>query len=123
MMAMAEEVQATIYTIGLFDADDPDSNPGLLRRLSGISGGETYLPDNFMKMPEILAHIASEIRSRYMIAYVPTRKNGSGGVRRIRIMAAGQDGSKLVVRARTRYRLPELDGSFLPGAPSKGGRQ
>jgi len=123
MMAKAEEVQATIYTIGLFDQDDPDSNPSLLRRLAATSGGETYLPDNPAKMPEILAHIASEIRSRYVIAYVPTRKNGSGGVRRIRVMAAGQDGSKLVVRARTRYRLPELDGSFLPGAPSKGGRQ
>jgi VWFA-related protein len=122
MMARAEEVQATIYTIGLFDDTDPDSNPALLRRLATISGGETYLPDNPVKMPEILAHIAREIRSRYMIAYVPSRKNGSGGVRRIIVEATGENGTKLVVRSRTRYRLPDLDGSFSPGAPAKGGR-
>jgi Ca-activated chloride channel homolog len=122
MMAMAEQVQATIYTIGLFDASDPDSNPALLRRLAAISGGETYLPDNPTKMPEILAHIAHEIRSRYMITYVPARKNASGGVRRIRVEATGENGSKLVVRTRTRYRLPDLDGSLSPGATAKGGR-
>jgi VWFA-related protein len=119
MMAMAEEVQATIYTIGLFDATDPDSNPGLLRRLAAISGGETYLPDNPTKIPEILDHIASEIRSRYMIAYVPSRKNASGGVRRIRVDATGENGAKLVVRTRTRYRLPDLNGAFVPGAAAK----
>jgi VWFA-related protein len=123
MMAMAEEVQATIYTIGLFDASDPDSNPALLRRLAAISGGETYLPDNPTQIPEILAHIAREIRSRYMIAYVPARKNSSGGVRRIRVEATGENGSKLVVHTRTRYRLPDLDGSFSPGPTGKGGRQ
>jgi hypothetical protein len=94
-----------------------------LRRLAAISGGETYLPDNPTKMPEILSHIAREIRSRYMLTYVPARKNASGGVRRIRVEATGEKGSKLVVRSRTRYRLPDLDGSFFPSTAGKGGRQ
>lgn len=123
MMATAEEVQATIYTIGLFDEADPDSNPALLRRLAATSGGETYLPENPAKMPEILAHIASEIRSRYLITYVPARKNASGGVRRIRVEATGENGSKLVVRSRTRYRLPDLDSAFVPSSAPKEGRQ
>jgi Ca-activated chloride channel family protein len=109
MTAKVEEVQATIYTIGLFSDDDPDRNPGLLRRLAAISGGETYLPDDPTKMAGILSHIANEIRSRYSIGYIPARKGSAGGLRRVRVDAVDETGGHLVVRTRTRYRLPDLE--------------
>src|ERR1019366_7199885 len=37
---MVRESRATIYTIGIFDDDDGDQNPRLLRRLAQVSGGE-----------------------------------------------------------------------------------
>ena len=112
MMNRAEEVQATIYTIGMFTDEDQDRNPGLLRRLALISGGETYLPDDPTKVAGILSHIASEIRSRYSIGYSPARKGSAGGLRKIKVTATDEKGSHLAVHTRTRYRLPELDGSF-----------
>jgi VWFA-related protein len=105
-----EEVQATLYTIGVYSDDDPDRNPGLLRRIANISGGETYLPtrDRSQSLPKTLEHIAKEIRSRYTLAYVPNRENASGGVRQIRVEAFDSKGNRYVVRARRQYRLPDL---------------
>src|SRR5579862_7012781 len=34
----------TIYTIGIFDEDDPERNPGVLRQLAQVSGGGAYFP-------------------------------------------------------------------------------
>jgi Ca-activated chloride channel family protein len=115
MMAKADEVQATIYTIGLFTDEDQDRNPGLLRRLAQVSGGETYLPDDPAKVGEILSHIATAIRSRYSIGYVPPRTGSGGGLRKVKVDAVDENGSHLVARTRTRYRLPELDGTFPKG--------
>lgn len=109
MMSKVEEVQATIYTIGLFTEDDQDRNPGLLRRLAAVSGGETYLPDDPTKISGILSHIANEIRSRYSIGYIPVRKGLAGGLRKVKVDAVDETGRSLVVRTRTRYRLPDLE--------------
>ena len=37
----------TIYTVGLYDNDDPYRNPGVLRRIASASGGECYLPKRY----------------------------------------------------------------------------
>ena len=41
---MAEHSSALIYTIGIFDPDDEDKNPDVLRRLAGATGGEAFFP-------------------------------------------------------------------------------
>lgn len=115
MLAKAEEVQATIYTIGLFTEDDPDRNPGVLKRLAAITGGEAYLPNDPSKVGDILTHIAHEIRTRYSIGYVPARTGSSGGVRKVKVEARDEGGSRLVVRTRSRYRLPELENATPQG--------
>ena len=112
MIIKAEEVQATIYTIGLFTDEDEDRNPRLLRRLAAVSGGETYLPDDPSKVAEILNHIANEIRRRYTIGYVPVRTGSTGELRKVKVDAVDEKGARLVVHTRSRYRLPELDDTF-----------
>jgi len=111
MLNKVDEVQATIYTIGLFSDEDEDRNPGLLKRLAAVSGGETYLPSDPSQFGEILTHIASEIRTRYSIGYSPVRKGSGGGLRKIKVTVTDEKGGHLVVRTRTRYRLPDLDAS------------
>lgn len=112
MIAKAEEVQATVYTIGLFTDEDEDRNPRLLRRLAGVSGGEAYLPGDPSKVAEILSHIANEIRRRYTIGYVPVRSGPTGGVRKVKVDSVDEKGAPLVVHTRSRYRLPELNATF-----------
>jgi hypothetical protein len=46
VMTMAGQPDAIIYTIGLFDPDDPDRNPGVLKQLVRATGGEAFFPDS-----------------------------------------------------------------------------
>ncbi len=102
---MVQESRATIYTIGLFDESDEDRNPGLLRQLSGVSGGETYLPQETSQVTEICRRVASDMRARYTIGYVPVGDQAKGSLRKIKV-AAQRDGQKLTVRTRTSYLVP-----------------
>ena len=61
VMQLVRESRATIYTIGIFDGDDPDRNPRLLRRLARVSGGESFFPG---QLPEIIG-ICQKIAGRY----------------------------------------------------------
>ena len=100
------ESRATIYTVGIFDADDPDSNPGLLRRLAAVSGGESYLPRATEDLKGICRQIAKDIRNRYTISYLPADSNGTAR-RTINVTATSPSGKKLTVRARKSYKFPE----------------
>jgi hypothetical protein len=98
---------AAIYTIGIFDENDADRNPGLLRRLARVSGGEAYLPEQLSDVIGICRQIASDIRTRYSIGYVPVRSGEQGSLRKIRVTASQPRGHKLVVHTRTSYSLPD----------------
>ena len=100
------ESQATIYTIGIFDADDPDRNPGLLHRVASVSGGEAFLPRETEDLNSICRQIAKDIRNRYTISYTPSESNGKSR-RTISVVATEPGGRKLTVHARTSYKFPE----------------
>jgi VWFA-related protein len=109
VLDLVERNIATIYTIGLFEAGDPDWNPGLLKRLAGISGGETHFPTDPEEMTAVCRTIAKDIRARYTIGYVPPVKNG-GSLRHIRVNVSAAGRSRLVARTRESYRY-ELVGN------------
>jgi VWFA-related protein len=105
------ESRATIYTIGIFDAGDQDQNPGLLRRLAHMSGGEAFFPERLEEVTTICRQIASDIRTRYTVGYAPVRSGQQGSLRKIRVSASTPAGSRLVVHTRTSYSLPDTDQS------------
>jgi len=107
VMALVRESRATIYSIGIFDEDDPDRNPDLLRRLARISGGEAFLPTRLAEVFGICRQIAIDIRTRYTIGYVPVRSGEKGSLRKIKVIARQPDGRNLAVRTRTSYVLPD----------------
>ena len=101
-----QTTRAIIYTVGVFDLEDPDRNPGLLRRLAGISGGIAYLPQNLEELPEICRGIAKDIRNRYSIGYVPVGAGDKSALRNIKISIVDAGNRKFIVHARTSYLLP-----------------
>jgi len=106
MLDMVERSLATIYTIGLFDAGDPDRNPGILRMLARISGGVAYFPDGARGMTEACRGIAKDIRTRYTVGYLPPVSNG-GLLRRIRVRVSAPGRAGLTARTRRGYRYEE----------------
>jgi len=106
---LVERSPATIFTIGLFDADQYDADPGILRQLAKISGGEGSFPVDVAGVSGACHRIAREIRTRYTIGYVPKANtdNKAAPLRHIqvKVSAPGQNG--LTVLTRTSYRYDE----------------
>lgn len=100
---LAEESAATIYTVGIYNPDDKDKNPGFLRRLANLTGGEYFEPGSIDQLVPVCEKIAKDIRNRYTIGYVPSNREFDGKVRKIRVLASAADRGKLSVRTRTHY--------------------
>jgi len=98
---------ATIYTIGIYDPEDPDRNPGVLRRLAEISGGEAFFPKDLDDIQRICRQIALDIRNRYTLAYTPSEAD-SKALRKIRVEVNSPEHPKLIVHARTSYVFPAV---------------
>jgi VWFA-related protein len=103
VMKMADQSSAVIYTIGLFDADNPDRNPGVLNRLAHATGGEAFFPGELSAVVAICERIARDIRNQYTIGYVSTNTARNGAYRAIRVAARATGSSALSVRTRAGY--------------------
>jgi len=102
VLKMAGQSSALVYTIGIFDEQDADRNPGVLRRLSQATGGEAYFPEQLDEVIPICERIARDIRNQYTIGYFPASPAQPGVYRAIRVVAHGTSG-RLFVRARSGY--------------------
>jgi Ca-activated chloride channel homolog len=100
---LAEQSSAVIYTVGVFDEDDPDRNPGVLKRLAQATGGEAFFPNQLGEVAPICERIARDIRHQYTIGYVPANLTHDGAYRAIRVLARAKGHDKLSVRTRSGY--------------------
>jgi Ca-activated chloride channel family protein len=103
LMTFVQASRATIYTIGLFDAENTDRNPNVLRKLAKISGGEYFEPATLDDVVPVFHKISADIRNRYSIGYVPTDIETKPALRSVRVSAASKDHRKLIARTRTAY--------------------
>lgn len=103
LMRRAEESLVTIYTVGIYDENDRDKNPGFLKDLAHVTGGGAFIPRNPDHLVEVCEKIAKDIRNRYTIGYVPMNREYDGKARRLRVVATSPEGKKYVVRTRTHY--------------------
>jgi VWFA-related protein len=106
IVAMAGRSEAIIYAIGVFEEEDRDRNPGVLKRLAKATGGEAFLPKSLMEVVPICERIARDIRNQYTLAYVPTNQRQDGLFRSIQVKARPSSGRRLAVRTRAGYYAP-----------------
>jgi Ca-activated chloride channel family protein len=116
--ALAGQLDVIIYTIGIFDEQDADRNPGVLKRLAQDTGGEAFLPASLKDVVPICERIARDIRNQYSIAYIPTNRNRDGSYRVIQVKATAPGRGRLQVRTRTGYFAPPAP----PSTAAKAGR-
>ena len=88
-MKLAEQSTATVYTIGIYDADDHDRNPKVLKELARLTGGEFYAPNDTRELQEIWQRVAGGIRHQYTIGYFSTNPSHNGSFRDVK------DGQKI----------------------------
>ena len=104
--ALLKQRDVIVYAIGIFDQDDEDKNPGVLKRLAKDTGGEAFLPESLQDVAPICERIAHDIRNQYTIAYVPTNRERDGTYREIQVKASAPGHGRLSVRTRTGYFAP-----------------
>ncbi|MBK6797389.1 MAG: VWA domain-containing protein [Acidobacteria bacterium] len=105
IMTLAKQSEAIIYTIGLFDTDDIDRNPGFSNSWQRLLG-RFLMPKSINEAVPICERIARDIRSQYTLTYVPLNMNYDGKYRVVEVKAATQGGERLVVRTRAGYYVP-----------------
>jgi len=103
IMTMAGQSDAIIYTVGLFDRNDPDRNPGVLRQFARATGGVAFFPSQLRQVVPISERIARDIRNQYTVAYTSTNRKQDGTHRSIQVKAVNPRRGRLTVRVRTGY--------------------
>jgi Ca-activated chloride channel homolog len=106
IMTLARESEAIIYTIGLYDKDDPDRNPGSLKQLAKATGGEVFFPESVKDVLPVCERIARDIRNQYTLTYTPTNTRYDGKYRVIEVKAGAPGRERLMVRTRAGYYAP-----------------
>jgi Ca-activated chloride channel homolog len=118
VVRLAQQSSALIYTVGIFDVDDEDRNPAVLRRLATASGGEAYLPEASRDLPGVCQRIAQDIRNQYTIGYVSGNEAKPGTFRSIRVVAKTPRQRRLIVHTRSGYvAAGEAQPVKEPGSP------
>ncbi len=109
LLRVIQSSRVTIYIVGLFDRDDRDRNPGVLRKIANISGGEFFMPSSLEEVGPAFHQIAQEIRSRYTIGYLPDPHidRATHRIRTVKVIAKANR-QKLAVHTRTSYSLTPL---------------
>jgi VWFA-related protein len=111
VIEMAKASEAIIYTIGIFDEQDGDQKPGVLKRFAKETGGEAFFPASSKEIASICEGIAHDIRNQYTLAYVPANSDQDGGYRTVEVKASAPGRGRLSVRTRTGYLVPPAHSS------------
>jgi VWFA-related protein len=100
-IARTEGSDATIYAIGQGRAVKSADLQKLLRRLATVSGGRSFFTDDHASLDRSFGEILEDLRSQYLLAFVPASSERDGSWHRIRVEVSGRH----QVRARQGYRL------------------
>ena len=106
VIEMARHSGAIIYAIGIFDEQDGDQNPNVLKRFAKETGGEAFFPESSKELNLICEGIARDIRNQYTLAYVPTITKQDGGYRIIDVKVSSAGHGRLSARTRAGYFVP-----------------
>ena len=109
VLARARDSNAAIYTIGIYDNDDMDKNPGVLKSLARTTGAERYLPRSPGDLLRACERIARDIRAGYTIGYAPPARDGA--YHRVKVELDPSSARGLNVRTRPGY--------FAAGRPAQ----
>jgi VWFA-related protein len=99
----ATNSDVVIYTIGLFGKDEDLTSPAFMKRISEVTGGETFLPKRPSQAANSCKRIAQTIRTEYTIGYSPSNLQPSGNFISIHVSVATKSKAKLFVRTRSGY--------------------
>ena len=113
VMEAINENDAQIYLVGFVDEEAEekgvygDSSLQEARRLLSLiaddSGGRAFFPKNINEIPAIADQIAKDLRSQYVVSYLPSNYNLDGAFHTVKVIVNSQGSRKLIARTRLGY--------------------
>ena len=100
---LQEENGPTVYTIGLLGEEHSKRARRALREMAEETGGVAFFPQGVNEVDAITQQIAHDIRNQYTIGYKPSKPQGEGGFRTVKVDANAKGYKKLQVRTRSGY--------------------
>jgi Ca-activated chloride channel family protein len=100
----AQQSEVLIYSIGLLNEEEPREARQAKRALKALAeatGGLDYYPKDLAEVSRITPQVAHEIRSQYMVSYLPTNTTFDGKFRKITVTVKGYGNP--TVRTRNGY--------------------
>jgi Ca-activated chloride channel homolog len=89
---MVREADVQVYAIGVFEpvhargrTAEELSGPSLLTELAEQTGGRHFPVENVNDLPDIAAKIGIELRSQYVLGYMPSNLQKDGKYRRVEV--------------------------------------
>jgi len=102
----AKESDVQIYAIG--EEGKLGYGRSEIQNIVGMTGGRTFFPNNFNELDYYIDLVHAELRTQYVLGYIPTNKIHDGKWRRIRVkLDAPQGLPKLIVHAKEGYYAPK----------------
>lgn len=87
------ESDVQLYAIGVYeedpcgDSDQPEvcQGPDMLRDLTDMTGGRTFVVKDLNELPDIATKISMELRNEYVLGYRPHNRKHDGKWRKIKV--------------------------------------
>jgi len=109
---LLRQTNVQIYAVGFSDnlgkeletsgTSRQEKAKNFLTRLSQETGGKVYFPDSIDELAQIAADISGELRTQYLISYIPTNDTRDGTFRKIRVVVPeGANKEKRIAITRT----------------------
>ncbi len=105
-MEMVIRGDVAIYGISTNSTGNESDGDRMLRQLSQETGGRACFPTKMENMAQEFQNIANELRSQYLLSYVPDPPATDGAFRRVEIRVTNRRDT--IVRARRGYYPPAL---------------
>lgn len=111
LIERAEEEEAVIYTVGMFESSmslssmmgsDRDAKSEL-KKLAEVTGASAHFPSDVDQCRSVMREIAREVSQQYSLGYYPLKKERDGKWRRIQVRVMESAGHKYVARTRSGY--------------------
>ncbi|MBC7850113.1 MAG: VWA domain-containing protein [Chitinophagaceae bacterium] len=112
LFELLRESNVQIYAVGFVNSLNKESDASginrqekaktFLTRLAQETGGKVYFPNSNDELLQIASDISGELRTQYLISYMPTNENRDGTFRKIKVVIAeGPNKEKRIAITRT----------------------
>lgn len=102
----ARETDAQIYVIG--ERGKLGYGPALISEIVSLTGGRAFFPDNLKALDYYVDLIHTELRTQYLLGYIPTHGSSDGKWHKVQVRLEPPPGlPKLTVRAKEGYYAPD----------------